>query len=222
MRILLIEDDAGLGTAVQDQLRADGHIADWVSQLDEARASLGVMAYDLLLLDLMLPDGRGVDFLRALRARGQDVPVIILTAMDRVSDRIAGLNAGADDYLVKPFDLSELTARVAAVARRYCGSPNPLVRLGVYSVDVMARRATGPAGEVTLSAREWIVLETLLRNSGRIVPRSQIEDRLYDFGEGAESNTVEVFVSRLRRKFGHDAIETQRGLGYRIPSQAVS
>ncbi|MFT4152100.1 MAG: response regulator transcription factor [Paracoccaceae bacterium] len=217
MRILLVEDDEGLGGAVRDQIVADGHLADWVRDLGDARACVETMSYDLILLDLMLPDGRGIDFLRGLRGRGAATPVIVLTAMDRITDRIQGLNSGADDYLVKPFDLSELSARIGAVARRYAGNPNPRIALGDFTVDLASRQVTGPAGAIDLSLREWIVLETLLRSAGRFVSRAQIEDRLYSFEEGAESNTVEVYVSRLRRKLAREVIETQRGLGYRIP-----
>ena len=217
MRILLVEDDKDIGPAVREQIVADGHLADWVRDLADAEACTRTMDYDLILLDLLLPDGHGIPFLRGLRARGKATPVIILTAMDRISDRIEGLNAGADDYLVKPFDLSELSARIGAVARRYNGNPNPLVDLGPFRVDLAARRITGPEGPVDLSRREWIVFETLLRNAGRLVGRPEIEDRLYSFEEGVESNTVEVYVSRLRRKLGRDMIQTQRNLGYRIP-----
>lgn len=220
MRILLVEDDEGLGAAVRELIVAEGHLADWVLDLADARACTATMSYDLILLDMMLPDGRGIDFLRDLRAGGGRVPVIILTAMDRISDRIDGLNAGADDYLVKPFDLSELSARIGAVARRYAGNPNPQLALGGLAIDLAARHVSGPEGAVDLSRREWIVLETLLRAKGRFVSRPQIEDRLYSFEEGAESNTVEVYVSRLRRKLGRAAIQTQRGLGYRIPDES--
>ena len=216
MRILLVEDDPGLGAAIRDQISADGHLVDWAQELATATVHLDTMGYDLVLLDMMLPDGRGINFLQNLRRRGQALPVIILTAMDRISDRIAGLNAGADDYLVKPFDLAELTARIGAVARRYSGNPNPKLVLGEICIDLPMRQALGPEGAVDLSRREWIVLETLLARPGALVSRAQIEDRLYSFEEGAESNTVEVYISRLRRKLGRALIETQRGLGYRI------
>jgi len=216
MRILLVEDDEGLGTAVRDQIVADRHLADWVRDLADARACTETTDYDLILLDLMLPDGRGLDFLRDLRRRGAATPVIVLTAMDRISDRIEGLNAGADDYLVKPFDLWELSARIGAVARRYIGNPNPVIHLGPFRVDLAMRQITGPDGPVDLSRHEWIVFETLMRNADRLVSRPEIENRIYSFDEGVESNTVEVYVSRLRRKLGRDRIQNQRGLGYRI------
>ena len=139
MRILLIEDDTVLGAAVRDQIAADGQSVDWVTRLDAAQAALAGAAYDLVLLDLMLPDGRGIPFLKALRARGEVTPVIILTALDQVSDRIEGLNAGADDYMVKPFDLAELSARIGSVARRYAGNPNPIIRHGDLDIDLAAR-----------------------------------------------------------------------------------
>lgn len=216
MRILLIEDDAGLGAAVRDQILADGHVPDWARDLACARDYLATMEYDLLLLDMLLPDGAGLALLQQLRRGGATVPVIILTAMDRITDRIDGLNAGADDYLVKPFDLSELSARMGAVARRYAGNPNPHLRLGPFAVDLARRRVDGPEGAVDLSQREWVVLETLLQNRGSIVAKSRLEDRLYSFDAEVESNTIEVYVSRLRKKLGRDSVETLRGLGYRI------
>ncbi|MGB8812705.1 MAG: response regulator transcription factor [Paracoccaceae bacterium] len=216
MRILLVEDDQGIGSGVRDQILAEGHTPDWVETLADAAACTDTVSYDLILLDLMLPDGRGLDFLRALRLRGSVTPVIILTARDRITDRIEGLNAGADDYLVKPFDLAELSARIGAVARRYAGNPNPLVTLGDLSIDLAARAITGPAGAIDLSQREWVIFETLLQRSGMIVPKSQIEERLYSFDAEVESNTIEVYISRLRKKLGRASIETLRGLGYRL------
>lgn len=216
MRILLVEDDRGIGDAVRAQMAAEGHTPDWVSTLANARACAETVAYDLILLDLMLPDGGGLDFLRALRRGGSVTPVIILTARDRITERIEGLNAGADDYLVKPFDLAELSARVGAVARRYTGNPNPLIRLGPLAIDLAARSVTGPRGEIGLSQREWAIFETLLQRPGIVVPKSRLEERLYSFDAEVESNTIEVYVSRLRRKLGRASIETLRGLGYRL------
>ena len=216
MRILLVEDDAGLGEAVRDQIAAEGHLADWVQLLADADACTQTIKYDLILLDLMLPDGKGTDFLRGLRGRGAQVPVIILTARDRITDRIAGLNAGADDYLVKPFNLEELSARINAVARRYSGNPNPLIRIGDFEVDLSARSLRGPSGAIDLSQREWVILESFLRHPGQIVSKAQLEEQLYSFDAEVESNTIEVYVSRLRKKLGRDLIETHRGLGYRL------
>ena len=216
MRILLIEDDAILGAAVRDQITADGHSVDWVVRLDAARAHLRSAAYDLMLLDLMLPDGHGVAFLRDVRGSGNATPVIILTALDRLSDRIEGLNAGADDYLVKPFDLAELSARVNAVARRYAGNPNPLTRIGDLTIDVATRSIDRAGARIDLTAREWALVEAFLQRPTQVLSKAQLEDRLYAFGEEVESNTIEVHVSRLRKKLGHDRIETVRGLGYRL------
>ncbi|MDR0810434.1 MAG: response regulator, partial [Gemmobacter sp.] len=151
MRILLVEDDPGIGMAVQDQILAEGHGADHVGTVADARACLDSVAYDLVLLDLMLPDGSGLKLLRELRMKGSVTPVIILTARDRITERIEGLNAGADDYLVKPFDLDELSARIGAVARRYAGNPNPLIRLGGLEIDLASRAIFGPAGRIDLS-----------------------------------------------------------------------
>ncbi|MFC0217808.1 two-component system OmpR family response regulator [Pseudochelatococcus lubricantis] len=216
MRILLVEDDRGIGDAVRAQIAAEGHTPDLVTTLADARACLDTVAYDLILLDLMLPDGGGLGFLRALRRSGSATPVIILTARDRITERIECLNTGADDYLVKPFDLDELSARMGAVARRYAGNPNPLIELGGLAIDIAARRVTGPQGEITLSQREWAVFEALLQRPGSIVPKSALEERLYSFDAEVESNTIEVYVSRLRRKLGRGSIETLRGLGYRL------
>lgn len=216
MRILLIEDAAGLGEAVREQIAEDGHAVDWVQRLAQAEASLRSTAYDLVLLDLMLPDGQGLELLRRRRAAGDATPVIILTARDRISDRIAGLNAGADDYLVKPFDLDELSARVAAVARRYSGNPNPLLQLGALSVDRAARSVRREGTPVELTAREWALFEAFLQHPGALLSKAQLEERLYEFGAEIESNTIEVYISRLRKKLGQGLIETVRGMGYRL------
>lgn len=216
MRILLIEDDQVLGAAVRDQIAADGHSVDWVTRLDMGGAAIRATGFDLVLLDLMLPDGRGLPFLRALRARGDVTPVIILTALDQVSDRIEGLNAGADDYLVKPFDLSELSARIGSVARRYAGNPNPLITLGPLEIDLAARSIQDAGRAVTLTAREWVLFEAFLQRPGQVLSKGQLEERLYAFGDGVESNAIEVHVSRLRKKLGAWAIKTEWGLGYRL------
>ncbi len=216
MRVLLIEDDTVLGAAVRDQIAADGHSVDWVTRLDAAGDHLAAAAYDLVLLDLMLPDGRGIPFLRRLRGTGNVTPVIILTAMDQISDRIDGLNAGADDYMVKPFDLSELSARLNAVARRYSGNPNPLVTHGDLEIDLAARSVRRAGKPVQLTAREWVLFEAFVQRPGQLLSKAQLEERLYSFDTEIESNTIEVHISRLRKKLGHDTLETARGLGYRL------
>ncbi|SDI18614.1 response regulator transcription factor [Aliiruegeria lutimaris] len=216
MRILLIEDDTVLGAAVHDQLKADSHSADWAKRLDEAGDALAAGAFELVLLDLMLPDGHGVPFLKTLRARGDVTPVIILTALDQVSDRIVGLNAGADDYMVKPFDLHELSARIGSVARRYTGNPNPLIEQGELLIDLAGRTVRRAGKPVELTAREWALFEAFILAPGRVLSRAQLEEHLYNFDAAIESNTIEVHVSRLRKKLGRDSIETERGLGYRL------
>ncbi|MGZ0784572.1 response regulator transcription factor [Pseudomonas saponiphila] len=216
MRVLLVEDAAGLGDAVREQIADDGHAVDWVQRLEQARASVACTPYDLILLDLMLPDGRGLEFLRQRRSAGDVTPVIILTAQDQISERIAGLNAGADDYLVKPFDLFELSARVAAVARRYSGNPNPQIRLGELQVDLNARTVQRDGSIIDLTAREWAVFEAFVQRPSALLSKSQLEERLYAFGAEIESNTIEVYISRLRKKLGRELIETVRGMGYRL------
>lgn len=216
MRVLLVEDDAHLGEAVREQIVADGHSVDWVQLLAAAGETFDAANYDLVLLDLMLPDGRGFDFLKRIRARGDTTPVVILSARDQVSERIAGLNAGADDYLVKPFDLSELSARIGAVARRYTGNPNPLMRIGPFEIDLAARQVWRSSKLVRLTAKEWAVFEILLRNPNAVVAKDHIEERLYSFDDEIGSNAIEVYVGRLRKKIGAEMIETVRGMGYKL------
>ncbi len=216
MRILLIEDDRVIGGAIRDQVDSEGHSVDWVQRLDAAGDALAGAHFDLILLDLMLPDGLGIPFLKTLRAKGQAVPVIILTALDQISDRIAGLKAGADDYLVKPFDLEELSARIGAVARRYGGNPNPVLTLGDLEIDSAARRITRKGRAIPLTAREWVLFEAFLQHPGQLYSKPQLEERLYSFDAEVESNTIEVHISRLRKKLGAWVIVTERGLGYRL------
>lgn len=221
MRILLIEDDAALGMAVRDQVVADGHSVDWVKRLEEAGAAIRAAVYDLILLDLMLPDGRGLDFLKGRRMAGDVTPVIIMTARDQISERIAGLNAGADDYLVKPFDLCELSARISAVGRRYSGNPNPLVTIGDLEVDLAARSVRQHGKLVQLTAREWSLFEAFVQRPHTLLSKAQLEERLYSFDAAIESNTIEVHIGRLRKKVGADVIETVRGMGYRLGAPAA-
>lgn len=218
MRVLLIEDDRVLGGAVREHVASLGYGIDLMTRLDDANEALATTAYELILLDLNLPDGHGITFLRSLRSRGNTVPVIILTAQDQIASRIEGLNSGADDYLVKPFDLSELTARAAAVARRYGGNANPLLRLGKVELDLARRIVCVKGKPVDLTAREWAVLERLARHPNMMIAKSAIEDSLYEFGAEIDSNAVEVYVSRLRKKLGSDVIKTVRGAGYRVSS----
>lgn len=218
MRVLLIEDNAGLGQAVREQIADDGHAVDWVQRLDHAELNVQSTEYDLILLDLILPDGHGLDFLNRRRTAGDATPVIILTARDQISDRILGLNAGADDYLVKPFDLSELSARIAAVARRYSGNPNPHIQLGDLRVNMSDHTIERAGAMIDLTAREWALFEAFIQRPGVLISKSQLEDRLYEFGAEIESNTIEVYISRLRKKLGAHSLETVRGMGYRLGS----
>jgi two-component system OmpR family response regulator len=216
MRVLLIEDDAILGQAIRDHVVAVGHAVDWMQRLEEAELALRTVDYALVLLDLHLPDGSGLDLLRGVRRRNDRRPIIILTALDQIRDRIEGLNAGADDYLVKPFDLDELTARISAVARRAADNPNPVVTLGDLAIDHTSRSVLRAGQRVDLTRREWAILDLLLRRAGAIVSRERMEEELYAFGSEIDSNAVEVYVSRLRKKLGRDTIVTQRGIGYRL------
>ena len=216
MRILLVEDAEGLGEVIHDQVADEGHAVDWVQNVAHAETSIHTTRYDLVLLDLMLPDGNGIDLLAKIRRSGDTTPVIILTARDQISDRIKGLNAGADDYLVKPFDLSELSARIAAVSRRYAGNPNPILQIGALEVDLTKHLISRDGVPIKLTAREWALFEAFIQRPGTLLSKSQLEDHLYAFGTEIESNTIEVYISRLRKKLGRDQVETVRGLGYRM------
>ena len=216
MRLLLIEDDPTLGEGLRDFLRADGHRVDWCERLADARALLDE-PYDAWLVDWHLPDGSGVDWLTARRARGDATPAVVLTARDRLSDRIGGLDAGADDYLIKPFAPEELAARLRAVARRSgAGAGQSCKVVGGVEVDLAARTASLDGVRIELTAREWAVLEALVLRAGRIVPKAELEKIVLGFDSVVASNALEVHVSALRRKLGHELIETVRGLGYRV------
>ena len=220
MRLLLVEDDTTLGDAVREYLAEQGHVVDWATCLAVAREAVSE-PFDAILLDWRLPDGSGVEWLRSLRAReglNRHVPVLVLTARDRLDDRVEGLDAGADDYLTKPFELAELAARVRAVSRRALGQPHTVLRAGPMEVDLAARTVHLDGSEVELTAREYALLETLMRRRGRIVSRDQLQQLLYGFESDVASNTIEVHISSLRRKLGHEAIETVRGMGYRVRS----
>lgn len=214
MRVLLVEDDRMIGEGAAGVLRAEGHATDWVQDGDAADLALRTHDYDLVLLDLGLPGRDGLRVLRELRARGGTVPVLVVTARDAVRERIAGLDAGADDYLVKPFDVDELLARMRALQRRSAGRGHSRLRFGDVTVDVAAREATRGGEPVQLSAREWAVLEPLLARPGAVLSRAQLEEKLYGWGEEIQSNAIEVYVHGLRRKLGSDFIRTIRGVGY--------
>jgi len=215
MRLLLLEDDDVLGEGLRDFLRADGHRVDWFTRLREAEA-MQSEPYDALLVDWQLPDGSGLQWVRRLRQRGVATPVLMLTARDLLSDRIDGLDSGADDYLVKPFEPEELVARLRAVARRRAGASSSKLRLGTVELDLAARSAALDGRRVELTGREWALLEALAQRAGRIVNKRELEALVLGSEAEISSNALEVHVSSLRRKLGRELIETVRGLGYRV------
>jgi DNA-binding response OmpR family regulator len=214
MRILLVEDDALLGDALQVGLRQADHAVDWVRDGVSADTALATEDYAAVVLDLGLPRMDGLEVLRRLRAKKKSLPVLILTARDTVDDRIRGLDAGADDYLVKPFDLGELTARLRALMRRAGGQPSPLLSAAGITLDPATRRVEFKNKEIELSAKEYALLHALMQQPGRALSRAQLEQHLYAWGDEIGSNTVEVYIHHLRRKLGADAIRTLRGIGY--------
>jgi len=217
MRLLLVEDDAMIGETVLDVLRDEHYAVDWVRDGNMADQALRSEQYDLVLLDLGLPKRDGLDVLRALRARRATVPVLIATARDAVSDRIAGLDAGADDYVVKPYDTDELLARIRALLRRSAGRGEPAFEHKGVSLNPATREATVQGAPVSLSAREWAVLEPLLARPGVVLSRSQLEEKLFSWKDDISSNAVEVYIHGVRKKLGADLIQTVRGLGYLVP-----
>ncbi|MCV2360423.1 response regulator transcription factor [Paucibacter sp. TC2R-5] len=237
MRLLLVEDDLMIGESLRLALRQDGYAVDWVRDISAAKATLASERFDLVLLDLGLPEGgpqpahpahpaqsssgpaaSGLDVLKALRARQDNTPVIVLTARDGPGERVLGLDSGADDYLVKPFELDELNARIRAVLRRHSGRSQPLLTCGAVSLDPATRQVTVGGQPVLLSARELALLEALMQRPGALLSRAQLEDRLYGWGEEIESNAVTVYIHQLRRKLGADFIQNMRGVGYYVGS----
>jgi len=217
MRLLLVEDTPDLARSVMRFLHAGGHAVDHAPDAATAAAAMAVADYACVILDLGLPDGSGLDVLHARRRAGDRTPIIIATARDQISDRIAGLDAGADDYVVKPFDLGELSARVRAHARRGQGLPETRLQVGPLEVDRAAARVWADSGEVRLTAREWVLFDALIGARGRVVSKAALEDAIYAFNDTIEGNAVEVYISRLRQKLGAGVIETRRGLGYVLP-----
>lgn len=217
MRLLLVEDDPMIGASVQQGLRQEGHAVDWVRDGLAAELALRDNPYTLLLLDLGLPRRDGIEVLTRLRASGSTLPVLVLTARDAVSDRVRGLDAGADDYLVKPFDLDELAARVRALARRHTGQAEPMLRRGRLQLDPAARSVSLDEQPIHLSAREFALLEVLMNQAGKPLSRAQLEERLYGWDEEPESNAIEVHIHGLRRKLGAEWIRNLRGVGYYVP-----
>jgi two-component system response regulator QseB len=216
MRLLLAEDDPMIGAAVERGLRDDGFVVDWVRDGAAADAALRDPVHDLLLLDLGLPRRTGLDVLTALRRRGDGRPVLILTARDAVADRVAGLDAGADDYLVKPFDLDELAARIRALGRRRAGRAVSALRHGDVSLDPATRDVRLAGAPVSLSPREFALLEALMTRPAAVLSRKQLEEKLYGWDEPVESNAVEVHLHALRRKLGAEFIRNVRGVGWTL------
>ena len=217
MRVLIVEDDEMIAQGLQTALRRGGFAVDWMRDGKNAAAALLGSTFDVVLLDLGLPQLDGIDVLRGLRKRGDATPVIILTARDEIQHRVAGLDAGADDYIVKPFDLDEMMARMRSVLRRAAGRGDPGIQHGDLHLDPVTRTVERGGRPVNLSAHEYSVLEALLQRPGAVLSRSQLEDRLYGWDDQIGSNAVEVYVHGLRRKLGSEAIRTLRGVGYFVP-----
>ena len=220
MRVLLLEDDPVIADGLRTGLGLIGWTVDRVSRCADAHAAIAAAQFDAVVLDLMLPDGSGLDVLAAMRRAGNPTPVLLLTALDETTDRIHGLDAGADDYLGKPFDLDELAARLRSIVRRRHGRTEPLMKAGGLTLDPATQSASRNGEPLTLSRREFAVLSALMERPGVIRSRSELEDRLYGWQEDIESNAVEVYIHNLRNKLGRETIETVRGIGYRMRVQA--
>ncbi len=221
MRVLLVEDDPMIGEAIRDALKDASYAADWVKDGKTALTTLSDQHYDLVLLDLGLPGKDGLDVLATIRRRDNPVPLLIITARDGIDDRISGLDGGADDYVIKPFEMTELLARMRAVLRRKGGGANPLLSNGVVALDPATRSAT-PAGHdaVQLSNREFSLLQALMMRPGAILSRGELEDRVYGWGEEVESNAIEFLIHALRKKLGSDVIKNVRGVGWMVNKES--
>ena len=216
VRVLLVEDDMQLGESLEAALRLEQYAVDWLRSGEPVRATLGATPYDLLILDLGLPGVPGMQVLRQLRADKHSVPVLLLTARNTLDDRVDGLDSGADDFLAKPFEIDELFARIRALLRRRGEQGAAWLEAAGIRVDPADRLVTFEGAVLDLTAREYAILEILVRNAGRFVSRARLEEGIYSWGEEVGSNTVEVYISRLRKRFGSKVIETMRGVGYRI------
>ncbi|RRJ84027.1 response regulator [Aestuariirhabdus litorea] len=216
MRLLLVEDDPLIGQGVSDALNGDGTLLEWVTCAEHAESALLDGEFDLVILDLGLPGMDGLTLLSRIRQQGNGIPVLILTARDQVSDRVAGLDSGADDYLVKPFDLEELSARIRALVRRRSGYTSPVIQYRHLEVNPSSREVLSNGVPVSLSRREYALLMEFLHHPGKVFTRDQLGERLYGWNEGVESNSLEVHIHHLRKKIGDGLIHTVRGVGYRI------
>jgi two-component system response regulator QseB len=216
MRVLVVEDDPMIGRAVSAGLRGTGYAVDWVEDGASADLALGNETYDLVLLDLGLPRRDGLDLLKVWRRERKNLPVLVITARDSLAERVGGLDSGADDYLVKPFDLDELLARMRAVVRRHAGRGSPEIVYGAVRLDPVRREVSFRGRAIDLSAREYAVFEVLMKEPGAVVSREKLEDAVYGWGEEVGSNSVEVHLHHLRRKLAPELIRNVRGVGYRI------
>lgn len=214
MRLLLVEDDKLLGDGIRAGLKQSGYAVDWVQDGEAADFALRTGEYEIIVLDLGLPKRSGLDVLKQLRAKGSQIPVMILTARDTVDDKVRGLDMGADDYLIKPFDLDELSARLRALTRRQTGRTTPVLRHGNIEVDPASHTVKQNDVVVDISPREFNLLQTLLESAGRVVSRARLEESLYAWNEEVESNAIEVHIHHLRKKLGNELIRTIRGVGY--------
>ena len=221
MRLLLVEDDTMIGESVLDLLRDEGYAVDWVKDGDIALSVLETEQYDLILLDLGLPKCDGLTVLRTLRDRKSQTPVLVATARDAIAQRIQGLDTGADDYIVKPYDLGEMLARIRSLLRRSVGRAEPVYEFCGVSIDPATREVKVDGQAVVVSAREWAILEMLLARPGTVLSRKQLEERLYSWKDGVSSNAVEVHIHSLRKKIGAELIQNVRGVGYMV-SKGIS
>ncbi|WP_275097024.1 response regulator [Sedimenticola hydrogenitrophicus] len=219
MRVLLVEDDQLLGDGLNIALEQMGYTVDWITDGNQAEIALRDPSLDLVILDISLPGQDGLTLLRKIRQRNNPIPVLLLTARDSLNDRVLGLDSGADDYLPKPFDLEELAARLRAIARRRAGRSTPLLRHGPVTLDPASRAVLLHDQPVICTAREYAILEALLMNSGQVLSRHRLEEALYGWDDGVESNAVEVYIHHLRKKLGKSTIQTVRGAGYMIAKQ---
>ncbi|PLX63596.1 response regulator [Sedimenticola selenatireducens] len=220
MRVLLVEDDQLLGDGLSVGLEQMGYTVDWITDGNQAEAALQDNALDLVILDISLPGQDGLTLLRRIRQQNNPIPVLLLTARDSLNDRVLGLDSGADDYLPKPFDLEELAARLRAISRRRAGRGSPLLRHGAITLDPAGRTVHLNDQPVTCTSREYAILEALLIHSGQVLSRQRLEEALYGWDDGVESNAIEVYIHHLRKKLGKSTIQTIRGMGYKIPKQA--
>ncbi|MFT5658703.1 MAG: DNA-binding response OmpR family regulator [Gammaproteobacteria bacterium] len=216
MRILLVEDDKIIGDGIVQGLSLDNYAVDWVEDKESALTALSTLHYEMVLLDIGLPDGSGLDILTHLRAKNNDVPIMIITAFNKTQLKIEGLDGGADDYLTKPFDLDELSARVRALRRRSTGRASPLLRVNNINLDPAKKVVTRDGIAVSLGPKEFAILQLLMESAGRVLSKTQIEDSLYGWNMEIESNTIEVHIHGIRKKLGKDSIQTIRHVGYTI------